>query len=310
MRTSEDKVDLHQEAWPDLPNFFLPLLEANGTTKTLKPGEVLFEIGSHLYDFVFIKKGCINVVDRMDDKVVISLKQHRFVGEISMLMGQGAFLAAVAGEETELLTVNRNTFLDLFQNVPEFGELVVTAFAARRKLLLEWGEGGIVLLGDENTKKMRQIVSFLDRNHIPHNFLTDPKEEAALRTKCDIPDAAVVAVVGKTQILCNPTKSDIAKALNFDLSIDSNAVFDIMVVGAGPAGLAAAIYAASEGLSVLTVEDTANGGQAGSSSKIENYFGFPKGISGADLAYNGEIQALKFGAKLAVPRRVTHYQTK
>lgn len=305
MRTSEDTGNsLYEEAWPVVPEVILDLIVTNGDKVTLRKGEAFFEVGNQHYDFGYVVNGCINITDRINNQTIVSIKKGQFLGEIGMFMGQGAFLAGVAGESTTLLSIPRSRLLELTSTVPEFGELVVGAYAARRRLLMEWGEGGIILVGNETSKKVKGLLEFLERSHIPFKRLDwDDPQVDKLRNRCELPDTEVAAIVGDAQVICDPSRLDIAKALSLDLKINSDHVYDVVVIGAGPAGLAASIYSASEGLSVLTVEDTAMGGQAGTSSKIENFFGFPGGISGADLAFKGEVQALKFGAQLTVPRR-------
>lgn len=305
MRTSNDTGNpLYNEAWPKITGTFFDIIQKNGTHKKLKKGTVFFEVGDPSYDFAFVQHGCLRIIDRVNDRTIVSVEQGQFIGEIGMLMGQKAFLAGIAGEDSELYTIPQKQFMELVTTIPELGEIVVSAYAARRKLLMEWGEGGIILIGDDSTKKIKVLLEFLERSHIPfRNIPWGHPEVKKLKVTCDLPDSGIIAVIGNSTVICEPSPFDIAKNLGLDLSVDSSKVFDVLVIGAGPSGLAASIYGASEGLSVLTIEDTAIGGQAGTSSRIENFFGFPKGISGADLAYNGEIQAIKFGARLAVPRR-------
>jgi len=305
MRTSNDTGNpLFQEAYPEIGPTFRRVVEENGECIQLKKGDVFFDVGQDSYSFAFIVKGCLDIVDRVNNKTVVSLQEGQFIGEIGMLMGQKTFMAGIAGEDMELCTIPTPKLRELLAQEPEFGETLVSAYTARRRLLMEWGDGGIVLIGDASHRKVNRLLEFLERSHIPFRR-TDwvDKEVNELRAKCDLPNAEVAVVFGNSNVLCEPTPYDVAKALGLDLSLDEDQIFDVLIVGAGPAGLAASIYAASEGLSVLTIEDTAIGGQAGTSSRIENFFGFPKGISGADLAYNGEIQAIKFGARLTVPRR-------
>ncbi|MEO0572846.1 MAG: FAD-dependent oxidoreductase [Bacteroidota bacterium] len=305
MRTSNDTGNpLFQEAYPEISPSFKRVVQENGEGVQLKKGDVFFDVGQDSYPFAFIVRGCLEIVDRVNNKTVVSLQEGQFIGEIGMLMGQKTFMAGIAGEDLELCVIPNSKLRELLAQEPEFGETLVSAYTARRRLLMEWGDGGIVLIGDASHRKVNKLLEFLERSHIPFRRIdwVDSKVNE-LREKCDLPNAEVAAIVGDYNVLCEPTPYDIAKALGLDLSLDEDQIFDVLIVGAGPAGLAASIYAASEGLSVLIIEDTAIGGQAGTSSRIENFFGFPKGISGADLAYNGEIQAIKFGARLTVPRR-------
>ncbi len=304
-RTSDEANELSEVAWPKLPESFLQSIRERAKKLHLKAGEVFFEVGQDSYDFGYLKKGCINIVDRTDDKTIIQIKEGNFLGEIGMLMGQKTFLAAVAETDCDLLCISQEKIVELVATVPEIGDVVVNAFVARRRLLMEWNEGGVVIIGKENTKSTARLVEFVSRSKIPHRYVeaSDSKGIEELAKGCKISDLDTVAVVGNAHVLHNPTPLELAAALGLDLVSDTEAIFDVVVIGAGPAGLAASIYAASEGLKVLVVEDTAIGGQAGTSSRIENYFGFPTGISGGELAYKGEIQAIKFGARVTSPRR-------
>jgi thioredoxin reductase (NADPH) len=308
-RTSDDINDtLTQEAWPKLSQDFLDVIRQHGTKTFLKKGEPYFEVGQDSYDFAYIEKGALNIIDKNTDEVTVQIKAGTFVGEIGMLMGHRTFMSSAAAEDSELIVIPNKEFRILIATVPEISDVIVTAFAARRKALIQWGDGGLVILGNHNHSKTIQLLGFLGRNKLPHRSVTwnDQDAIAKLKETCDIPnDVELVAVVGDSKVLPNPTIKELSIELGLDLVSNTDEIFDMIVIGAGPAGLAASIYGASEGLSVLTIEDMAIGGQAGTSSKIENYFGFPSGISGSELAYKGEVQAIKFGARIIVPRRAT-----
>ena len=304
-RTSYDSHPLGKEAWPELSESFVKLVRENGEEMHLKKGDVFFELGQDTYDFAYIEKGGINIVDRANDRTVVSIREGQFVGEIGMLMGQKTFLAGIADCDSILIRIPQKRISELVATVPEIGDIVVNAFAARRHLLMEWGEGGVVVIGSDSIKSTVRLLPFLGRSKIPHRYVDfdDTAEVKKLAQTCTIPDSETVVIIGNLQVICDPTPLKVAETLGLDLVSDIDALFDVVVIGAGPAGLAASIYAASEGLKVLAIEDTAIGGQAGTSSKIENYFGFPTGISGGELAYKGEIQAIKFGARITTPRR-------
>jgi len=286
-RTTEDSHKLSEEAYPKLSASLIKLIKDSAEKISLDAGEVFFETGQDGYDFGYIEKGSIHIVDRTNENVVLEIKQGNFLGELGMLMGQKTFLAGVASEETIIFSIPQKDIIRIVSTVPELGDVIVNAFAARRKLLIEWNEGGIVIIGKEKAKKTAQLIEFVSRSKIPYRYLnTSQKEEIKELTKeCEIPDSEAIVVIGNSEVLSNPEPLELAAALGLDLVSDTEAIFDVVVVGGGPAGLAASIYAASEGLKVLVVEDTAIGGQAGTSSKIENYFGFPTGISGGELAY-------------------------
>ncbi|QLE00065.1 FAD-dependent oxidoreductase [Galbibacter sp. BG1] len=305
LRTSRDQNPLSREAYPELSESFLRLIEKHSEEVSLSKDDILFDVGQDCYDFAYVKKGAVNIVDRSNDKTVVQIKEGHFLGEIGMLMGQKTFLAGIAAEDAVLLKIPQDKITNLVRINPEIGDAVVNAFAARRRLLMQWGEGGVVIIGKENRKGTTQLIEFVSRSKIPFRFIDESDSESLseLKQQCNVPKAETVVVIGHSTVLCDPNPLDLAGALGLDLVSDTDTLFDVLIVGAGPAGLAASIYGASEGLKVLVVEDTAIGGQAGTSSKIENYFGFPTGVSGGELAYKGEIQAIKFGARITTPRR-------
>ena len=305
--TRMPRTELERLSNPELPASVLAALEERGAWRTFASGDVIFEVGDPSYDFVAFRTGSVDIVDRDGDRTVVTATSPGFLGEIGLLMGQSAFLAAVAAEEVEALVVPQDALRDLVASVPEVADVLVTAFAARRRSLIEWGTGGLTIVGEDGDAAVTRLRSWASRSRLPHRFV-DCGDEAALaelRETCELPDRGVAAVIGKSNVLTDPTPAQLASAIGLDLGLSCGDHFDLAVVGAGPAGLAAAVYAASEGLKTLVVDDTAIGGQAGTSSRIENYLGFSTGVSGGELAYQGEIQAVKFGARFAVPRRVT-----
>ena len=311
-RTSTPTNDLEREAWPELTEEFIEIIRAYGKRQPLYPEEVLFEVGQDSYDFILIEQGAINIIDRATDQVVTRIEAGNFVGEIGMLMGQKTFFAGMAHTDSSVIIVPQDTLRTLIATVPEASDVIIPAFAARRRLLIEWGEGGLVIVGEEGDKTAMRLLAFASRSQIPHRWVdrTDTQAVAQLAKLCELPDTGAAVITGKAQVLVNPTPRELAASMGLDLVADTDELFDLLVVGAGPAGLATAIYAASEGLRVLAIEDTAIGGQASTSSKIENYLGFPRGISGADLAYQAEVQAIKFGARITAPRRATKLYVK
>src|SRR5919106_700349 len=217
------------------------------------------------YDLYLVLSGCVLLLDRRDDRVVFIVEEGDFVGELGMLMGQRAFLPGVAMEGTTLLRVRVEELRRLVEISGELSDVLLSAFDARRRLLKRLGEGGLVLAGDDD-RNLHRLQDFAERNQIPYRTV--------LRS-----DTSAWSELAKSTALPE--------------------------VGAGPAGLAAAVYGASEGLDVIVVEDVAIGGQAGSSSRIENYLGFPGGVSGVELARAAMLQAVKFGTRLVSPRSVT-----
>ena len=302
-----DTPALTADAWPAMPDDVLATLHAEGETRTLKKGDKLFETGQPGYDFFHILEGSMSVLDPTTGDEVIRVEEGNFAGELGMLMCQSAFMDGIMAEDGCVLTIPKQRFRELIQTDPKLSSLVINAFTARRKLLMQWGEGGLVIIGEEDDPCVVRLLSFAQRNQIPHRYLArdNADELARLRDVCDIPKEGCVAVIGEAKVFHDPTPLEVAEAIGLDMKADSDRLFDVAIVGAGPAGLGAAVYAASEGLATIIIEDTAIGGQAGTSSRIENYLGFPAGISGTDLAYRAEVQAVKFGAYLTAPRRVT-----
>ncbi len=300
----EDGVD--DQAWPDLSRAVLDLLESVGETLHPEPGEVLWEAGDP-YDLNLVLTGGVSLVDRREDRVVFVVEAGDFVGELGMLMGQRAFLPGVALPDTTLLRVRVDDLRRLVEISAELSDVLLTALDARRRMLNRLGEGGLVIAGEDD-RDLHRLQDFAERNQIPYRTVlrSDVPAWAELAATTTLPDAGTAVVTGQRRVLTSPTTRDLATAMGIDLwGISDDSRCDVLVVGAGPAGLAAAVYAASEGLHVIVVEDVAIGGQAGSSSRIENYLGFPRGVSGVELARSGMLQAVKFGAKLVSPRAVT-----
>ncbi len=300
----EDRVDDH--AWPAFDAEGRRLLESAGDVIRPDAGEVLWDAGD-AYDLYLVVAGGVSLVDRRDDRVVIVVEAGDFVGELGMLMGQPAFLAGVALAGTTLLRVRVEDLKRLVATAAELGDTLLTAFDARRRMLSRWGEGGLVLAGDDDPD-LHRLREFAERNHIPYRTVlrSDASAWAEIAATCALPEKGTAVVSGRRRILTRPTTRELAAAVGLDLSgLTDRARCDLVIVGAGPAGLAAAVYGASEGLDVILVEDVALGGQAGTSSRIENYLGFPRGISGSELARAALLQAVKFGARLVSPRSVT-----
>ncbi|CAM3913141.1 FAD-dependent oxidoreductase [Deinococcus frigens] len=310
IRSANVRNELERAAWPVLTGAQVAALCAYGQARNVAEGEVFFDVGQPNYDLIYLKSGALDIVDRGDDRVVVRIQAPNFSGELGLLMGQGTFQAGVAAERSQVVVVSQAAVRELVATEPELGSLIVSALVARRRLLIEWGEGGLTLIGPEDDPHALTLRSFATRNRLPHRFIDLADQEAATAAagSLSLPETGTLAITGRSAALVNPTPQQLAQALGLDLPLGGDTFFDVLVVGAGPAGLAAAVYAASEGLSTLVVEDTAIGGQAGTSSWIENYLGFSTGVSGAELAFQGQIQAIKFGAKFTAPRRATRLE--
>ncbi len=277
-----------------------------GTQRTYDAGEMVAEAGSTMDRFVYVLDGEIEVVDPYTNGRMVesTLGPTQFMGELAFLSGGSWTLSMRAVKETRTLEVPRPAMLDLMARVPELSDHVLRVFSARRRRQYEQRNSIIKLIGADRDQQVQKVEQFLSRNRIPFQSLDmDGRDDETLQA-CSLTDHQPSVILGKDQVMPDPTPRKIAQYLGLDLDVCRETLYDVLIVGAGPAGVAASVYAGSEGLCALTVEDTAIGGQAGTSSRIENYMGFPTGISGADLVYRGQIQAMKFGTRFAMPRSV------
>jgi len=210
-----------------------------------------------------------------------------------------------AVRDTEVIEVPRSAILRLMAEIPEMSDLIITVMAARRRAQLERRDGTLVLIGEDLDRDVRRIAEFAGRNRLPYaSYPVGSPEADQVLTSCAIALDRPAVIFGRDQVVTDPTPDRVARLIGLNFDLPESETFDVIVVGGGPAGAAAGVYAGAEGLKALVVEDTAIGGQAGTSSRIENYMGFPTGISGADLVWRGAIQAMKFGTRFVMPRRV------
>jgi thioredoxin reductase (NADPH) len=278
---------------------------AHGRGRRVEEGEVLVEVGDEHPPFVTVVTGQLQVVrpGRTGEEVVTVHRPGGFTGEVNMLSGRPGLVRIRALEASDLIEMSREDLLALVQTDSELSEILMRAFILRRAELIAHGFGDVVFLGSNHCAATLRVKEFLTRNGHPYTYIDldrDPSVQDLLDrfhvTEADIP----VLICRGTWVLRNPTNHEIAECLGFNAGIDRTHVRDLVIVGAGPSGLASAVYAASEGLDVLVLESTAPGGQAGSSSRIENYLGFPTGITGQELAARAYTQAQKFGAELVI----------
>lgn len=277
-----------------------------GRKREYSPGDMVAEVGDPMDRLLYVIEGEIEVIDpsarqRLGDAV---LRSGQFSGELSFLSGGNYFLAMRAARRTVAIEVERDKMLALMARVPELSDHVITVFAARRQQHLNRRTASIEILGSDRNAGIQKVEAFLTRNRLPfRSFDFDDRDAEASRLR-KLSNNEPAVVFDRDHNIEPPTPREVARQLNMDLDIGRNLRTDILIVGGGPAGVAAAVNAGAEGLASLVVEDLAIGGQAGTSSRIENYMGFPTGISGADLVFRGQIQALKFGTCFAMPRRV------
>jgi thioredoxin reductase (NADPH) len=292
--------------YPRLSDEQIAVLSAHGERRRAEAGEVLFHEGDERYDFYVVLEGRVAILqgsDQIDGDSLIAVHgPRRFLGELSLLTGQAAFFSAVALEPSELLVVPVERLRRLVTQDTALGDLILRAYLIRRELLIGLGVG-FRIVGSHFSPDARRLREFAARNRLPHRWIDvedDPAAEALLRSLGIAPQDTPVVIWGR-EVLRNPSSADLARRIGLKGGETPDGIVDLLVVGAGPSGLAASVYGASEGLGTVTIDAVATGGQAGTSSKIENYLGFPSGISGAELAERATIQAEKFGARIGVP---------
>lgn len=310
MDKSKFPSELPDELYPKLNNEQIARLSAVGVRRRVPAGEILFDQGTIRRHFYVILQGAIEaVLPSSEGELHIRLHEPGdFTGELDMLSGRPSLVRARAADPTEVLELDPLSLRNLVQTDPELGEFLLRVFVRRRVALIARAMGDVVLIGSRHSADTLRLKEFLAHNGHPFTYFElgqdAPAEQMLQRYQLGPEETPVL--IGRDQVpMRNPTNAELAGRLGLNAEIDSERVYDLIVVGAGPSGLAAAVYAASEGLSVLVLEAVAPGGQASSSSRIENYLGFPLGISGQDLAGRAFVQAEKFGAQIAVARRAT-----
>ncbi len=297
-------------AYPRLSPEQIQALAALGERCATTTGDVLFQAGDTSCDFFVIVAGSVAIVEGYgseDERLVALHGPGRFIGELGLLTGGPVFLTAVVHEPGAVVRVPTARLRELVAQDSALGDLILRALLQRRSLLLGLG-AGIRIVGSRFSPDTRRLREFAARNRLPHRWIDlerDPEAERLLRALGVAADETPVVIVRGSHVLRNPSIQELARLLGLLDPVDGDVSWDLLVVGAGPAGLAAAVYGASEGLSTIAVEGVATGGQAGTSSRIENYLGFPAGISGAELAERAEIQAQKFGAHINVAAAAT-----
>jgi thioredoxin reductase (NADPH) len=302
-------VDLRTMTRTPLHEEHVRAMRRAGEVRAYAAGDWLVRLGDPADTFFYVDEGEVEAVEPVTGRRYgnATLGPTQFFGEITFLTGGPTLLPARAVTDSRILAVAREPMLELMRAIPEMSDIIVTVLAGRRRRLLESNESSLTVIGAEESRDLRRIVAFAGRNRIPVRMLPLKDEEAVHTAEvCAIVPDKPAVIFGKDRVIEDPTPEKIARLLGLDLDVADGTIFDVLIVGGGPAGIAAGVYAGSEGLSALVLDDLAIGGQAGQSSRIENYMGFPTGISGADLCWRGEVQAMKFGTRFAVPRRAEH----
>ena len=296
--------------FPTLTAEQIARVAAHGCEHRVAAGEVLVEASQANTRFFLVLEGHLDIVRTIEgvEEVVVTHGPGQFTGEVNLLSGRRTLVSIRAPEDTLLIELTREELLDLVQTDSELSEIFMRAFILRRVQLLTHGIGDVILIGSNFCSTTLRIKEFLVRNGHPHTFVDLDRETGVQdlldRFQIGYDDVPVV-IVGADTVMGSPSNREIADRLGFNEAIDATKVRDVVIVGAGPAGLAAAVYGASEGLDTLVVESNAPGGQASSSSMIENYLGFPAGISGQELAGRAFTQAQKFGAGVVIAEGAT-----
>ena len=299
--------ELKRRANERLPDRVLAALEATGERRSVAAGDFLYRVEDRGFPFVYAISATLEVRDP-DGLVLGVIDPGQFAGELALLFGRPAFADCVVLQPGEVLLVAPQTIAELVQIDPEVSDILLPAFAARRLILMRRQQGTLTLVGADGARPLLRLLEYAERNRIPYRWLNpeDPSHREEIQARA-LEGPGVKVIVRGRQVLNEPSVAQVARTLGLELGVESpvgnHDPFDLIIVGAGPAGFSAAVYGASEGLRTILFDDVAIGGQSAASSRIENFLGFPTGLSGADLAFRAELQAIKFGARLAVPRK-------
>jgi thioredoxin reductase (NADPH) len=303
-------ADARGDAFPTLTAEQIDRIRPLSKVRKVEAGEILFEPGDSDVPFFVVLSGSLDIVqpDRQGERLIVKHEAGSFTGEITMISGRLSLARGRVTAAGEFLEVSNHDLRTLVARDAELSEIFMRAFILRRVELINRGAGNVILLGSRHSAQTLLLREFLTRNGHPHTYVdldTDSTYQDLLdHFHVTVEDVPIVICNNRT-VLRSPSIQELAKCLGLNAHITASEVRDLVIVGAGPAGLAAAVYGASEGLDVLVIEANSPGGQAGSSSRIENYLGFPTGISGNELAGRAAAQAQKFGAKVLIANSVT-----
>jgi thioredoxin reductase (NADPH) len=309
MLPSINEPDRQAEAFPVLTATQIARVRPHGTVRSVQVGEILFEPGKLGISCFVVISGKLEIAmpGLSGEQVFVSYGPGQFSGEVVLISGARALARGRVAEPGEFLELSTDALRSLIAKDAELSDIFMRAFLLRRIALISQGLGNVIVLGSRHSSNTLRLREFLTRNGYPYSYvdLDSDKASQELLDRFDIKlqDIPVVICSGK-KVLRNPTNQHLAECLGFTGQIEENRIYDVAIVGAGPAGLAAAVYAASEGLDAVVIESEFPGGQAGASSRIENYLGFPMGISGQELAGRAVVQAEKFGAQMMVGEKV------
>jgi thioredoxin reductase (NADPH) len=303
MIRSEEFPDLADEVFfPRLSDTKLQWLAKHGRRRTIALGEVLYEHAVRDAPFFVIERGLVEFIDRKPGKnvCVAQADGRTFIGDIAVFTGEPTISACVAVEETDVIEFDQAKLRTMVARWPEFGEHIFATLLERRAWHESRGQGVMRLIAPRGSRRAFEVRDLLERNLLPVRFFdVDTDEDSAVMLKwLDIPRSETPVLVHATEVMRNPSAAQVARSLRLRAEVDGER-FDMIVLGGGPAGLAAAVYGGSEGLRTLVAEAWAPGGQAGTSTRIENYLGFPTGVSGAQLTRNATLQARRFDAVLS-----------
>ncbi|MGB0063605.1 MAG: FAD-dependent oxidoreductase [Terracidiphilus sp.] len=309
MLPSIDSPDRQTQAFPILTPEQIARIQPYGTVRAVQAGEILFEPGRLGMPCFIVLSGTLEIAmpGLSGERLIVTHGPGQFSGEMTLISGARALARGRAGEPGEFLELGADALRAVIGRDAELSDIFMRAFLMRRVALISRGLGNIIVLGSRHSSHTLGLREFLNRNGHPYGYVdldTDKTSQELLdRFDIKVEDIPVVICSG-SKVLRNPTNQQLAKCLGFTECIDQARIHDVAIVGAGPAGLAAAVYAASEGLDAVVIESMFPGGQAGASSKIENYIGFPMGISGQELTGRAVVQAQKFGAHMMVGEKV------
>jgi thioredoxin reductase (NADPH) len=302
-----ENVEITEGMFPKLDETQIARLMPLGEERQVGAGEIIFDQGDSVHGVFVVLDGSIELVSVTNgqESVIAVHGPGVFTGEVSHLSGRRALVRCRARLASRLLEISRTNLQRMMQSDAALGEIFLRAFILRRVYLISHSVGDAVLIGSSNSAETLRLRGFLTRNGHPFTYL-DVERDPDIQTTLDhfqikVTDIPVLICRGEL-VLRNPSNAEAAECFGLNAGINEASVYDLIVIGAGPSGLAAAVYGASEGLNVLVVESNSPGGQAGSSSRIENYLGFPTGISGQELAARAFVQAEKFGAQIVVAR--------